>query len=87
MSDNEMHHSHRFVHGIAERLAEHHEKALRRKEEEALTEAVENAAFDLGADISRPTAGHAVVGYDVEADLGTDKEPPELRSPGVRTVS
>ncbi|MFD7402048.1 hypothetical protein ACFV7R_05120 [Streptomyces sp. NPDC059866] len=80
MSESEQPHHHHGARGIVERITEHHEQAVRRREEEALAEAAGSAAFDLGADIALPTAGHGPVGYDVEADLGTDKEPPELRS-------
>ncbi|MER5910374.1 hypothetical protein ABT124_07685 [Streptomyces sp. NPDC001982] len=68
------------VRGIVERINEHHEQAVRRREEEALDEAAESAAFDLATDIAHPAPGHNPVGYDVEADLGFDEEPPELRS-------
>lgn len=80
MSEAERPHPHHGVHEIVERITEHHEQAARRHEEEALTLAAETAAFDLGSDIGHPTVGHNPVGYDIDSDLGTDKEPPELRA-------
>ncbi|GGI94211.1 hypothetical protein [Streptomyces brasiliensis] len=79
MSESEGSHHHPGVRGIVERIAEHHEQAVQRREEEALSEAAENAAFDLATDIAHSTPGHDPVGYDVETDLGFDEEPPELR--------
>ncbi|WP_405984197.1 hypothetical protein [Streptomyces sp. NBC_00872] len=79
MSESERPHHHHGIHGIVERLTEHHEQAARRREEEVLAEAAETAAFDLGADIAHPMAGHQPVGYDVEADLGIDEEPSRPR--------
>ncbi|MFJ4847107.1 MULTISPECIES: hypothetical protein [unclassified Streptomyces] len=70
---------HEGVRGLVARIAEHHWEAVRKHEEDELTETVDEAAFDLGADIAHPGAGHGPVGYDVETDLGREKEPPELR--------
>lgn len=70
---------HEGVRGLVARIAEHHWQAVRRHEEEEVTEAVDQAAFDLGADIAHPGAGHGQVGHDVETGLGRDKEPPQLR--------
>ncbi|MFC0554329.1 hypothetical protein ACFFHJ_25885 [Planotetraspora thailandica] len=66
-------------HSLSELISEHHERAVRRHEEEALAEAAERAGFDLGTDIGHPTAQQTPAGYDVETDLGVDNEPPELR--------
>ncbi|MFF3905761.1 hypothetical protein ACFYZJ_07055 [Streptomyces sp. NPDC001848] len=70
---------HHGVRGLVQRMNEHHRDAVRRREEEELERAAEDAGFDLGADMAHPTVGPAAVGYDVEADLGLDNEPPELR--------
>ncbi|MEV6113339.1 hypothetical protein AB0L59_12670 [Streptomyces sp. NPDC052109] len=64
---------------IAARWARHHREAVARREEEELDRDADNAKFDLGADIAHPTSGHSPAGFDVEADIGQDKEPPELR--------
>ncbi|WP_327365431.1 hypothetical protein [Streptomyces sp. NBC_01217] len=79
MSDSERSQHHHGIHGIVEQITEHHEQAARRREEKALVEAAEGAAFDLGTDIAHPTAEHNSVGYDIEADLGFDEEPSQLR--------
>ena len=68
------------VRGLVERLSEHHRDAVRRRGEQELARDVEDAAFDLGADTAHPVAGHSAAGFDVEADVGRDNEPPELRS-------
>ncbi|MFF4211850.1 hypothetical protein ACFYZE_21350 [Streptomyces sp. NPDC001796] len=68
---------HHGVRGVVQRMNEHHRDAVRRREEEELERAAEDAGFDLGADMAHPTVGHGAVGYDVEADLGLDNEPPE----------
>jgi hypothetical protein len=70
---------HENVRGLVERMTEHHHEAVLRREEEELAQAMDGAAFDLGADIAHPTPGHAAVGYDVVTDVGLDSEPPELR--------
>ncbi|MGW1160178.1 hypothetical protein ACWD5Q_28590 [Streptomyces sp. NPDC002513] len=72
-------HHHHGVRGLVERMGEHHREAVQRREDEELARAAESAGFDLGADIALPTPGGAAVGYDVEADVGLDNEPPELR--------
>ncbi|WP_328629962.1 hypothetical protein OHA88_11820 [Streptomyces sp. NBC_00353] len=74
---NSRHHGH--VRNIVERISEHHDHAARQREENEMAEAVGGAAFDLGADIGHPGVPHSAVGYNVDADLGTE-EPPELRS-------
>jgi hypothetical protein len=71
---------HRYVREVVERISEHHDRAVQQREEEDLSEAVGEAVFDMGADISHPMVRHAALGYDVDADLGMDKEPPELRA-------
>jgi hypothetical protein len=82
MSDSEApsDHRHGHVRGIVERISEHHARAVRQREEEDLAEAVDEATFDLAADIGHPTVPHTAVGYDVEADIGIRNEPPEPRS-------
>ncbi|WP_055489113.1 hypothetical protein [Streptomyces sp. TP-A0356] len=60
-------------------MSEHHKDAVRRREEDELRQDVEAATFDLGADMALPTVGHAEGGFDVEADVGRDNAPPELR--------
>jgi hypothetical protein len=67
------------IRDIVERISEHHDRAMRQREEKELAEVVGGAAFDLGADIGQPGVPHRAVGYDVDADLGTE-EPPELRA-------
>jgi hypothetical protein len=81
MSDPEaqQEHHHGPLHGLSELIGEHHDRAVRRHEEEALAEAAEQAGFDLETDIGHPTAHQTPVGYDVETDIGLDNEPPELR--------
>ncbi|MGW9025108.1 hypothetical protein ACWGQ5_12915 [Streptomyces sp. NPDC055722] len=69
---------HENVRGLVERMTEHHHEAVLRREEE-LAQAMDGAAFDLGADIAHLTPGHAAVGSDVVTDVGLDSEPPELR--------
>ncbi|WP_405876610.1 hypothetical protein OG762_46350 [Streptomyces sp. NBC_01136] len=71
---------HGYVREIVEKISEHHDRAVRQREEEELAEAAGEAAFDLGADIGLPAVPHRAVGYDVDADLGIDKEPPQLRA-------
>ncbi|MEU3183894.1 hypothetical protein ABZ707_06725 [Streptomyces sp. NPDC006923] len=75
---SERHHG--YVREVVERISEHHHRAVRRREDEELAEAVGEAAFDMGADIGHPTVRHMAVGYDVDADLGIEKEPPEPRA-------
>jgi hypothetical protein len=77
MSDPEAQPQHH--HGLSELIREHHDRAVRRHEEEALAEAAEQAGFDLETDIGHPIAHQTAVGYDVETDLGIDDEPRELR--------
>jgi hypothetical protein len=81
MSDAEPHpnHHHGPLHGLADLISEHHDRVVRRHEEEALEEAADQAAFDLAADIGHPTVLHTPVGYDVESDIGIENEPPQLR--------
>ncbi|GAA4579659.1 hypothetical protein GCM10023194_05860 [Planotetraspora phitsanulokensis] len=81
MSDPEAQpqHHHGPLHGLSEMISEHHDRAVRRHEEEALAEAAEQAGFDLETDIGHPTAHQTAVGYDVETDLGIDDEPREPR--------
>ncbi|MFI8186018.1 hypothetical protein ACIF70_36720 [Actinacidiphila glaucinigra] len=79
MSDAEQtdrrHHGH--IQKFVERI--HHDHAVRQREEKELAEVVGGAAFDLGADIGHPGVSHSAVGFDINADLGTE-EPPELRA-------
>ena len=67
------------VRGLVRRMNEHHRDAVRRREDEELERAAEDAGFDLGADMAHPTVGHGVVAYDVETDVGLGDEPPEPR--------
>lgn len=79
MSEPEQPHRHHGIHDIVGRITEHHEQAARRREDEALAEAVATEAFDLGTDIARPAPGHQPVGYDIEADLGIGEESSDPR--------
>ncbi|MFF0223984.1 hypothetical protein [Streptomyces sp. NPDC004629] len=63
---------HPHVRHLLERAAEHHHRARTEREEAALENAIDGAAFDLAADIAHPTAGQAEFGYDVDTDLGVD---------------
>ncbi|KUJ58219.1 hypothetical protein ADL25_04425 [Streptomyces sp. NRRL F-5122] len=82
MSEADAHEeAHDGVRGLVERMSEHHRDAVRRREDEELAHAVDDAAFDLGTDIAHPTVGHAAVGFDADTDLALDNEPPELRGP------
>ncbi|WP_225823553.1 hypothetical protein [Streptomyces naphthomycinicus] len=66
------HDSHPHLRHLKERMAEHHRRAQAAREESDLEHAVDGAAFDLGTDIARPTAGGAEPGYDVDTDLGIE---------------
>ncbi|MEZ0074229.1 hypothetical protein [Planotetraspora sp. GP83] len=78
-SDHDHQHQHGHLRGIAERISEHHERAVQRREEDELVSAANQAGFDLGADIGHPTVRHTATTYDVETDIGFENEPPELR--------
>ncbi|MEV5149268.1 hypothetical protein AB0L14_33960 [Streptomyces sp. NPDC052727] len=58
---------------LRERMAEHHRRAQVEREESALDDAIDTAAFDLATDIAHPTAGGSEPGYDVDTDLGVDR--------------
>ncbi|MFJ8787825.1 hypothetical protein [Streptomyces sp. NPDC102462] len=62
---------HPHVRHLLERAAEHHHRVQAEREEAALENTIDAAAFDLAADIAHPTAGQTEPGYDIEADLGT----------------
>ncbi|MFJ5218433.1 hypothetical protein ACIP98_27395 [Streptomyces sp. NPDC088354] len=70
---------HEGVRDLVARIAERHWDAVRRHDEDELTQAAGEAASDLGADIAHPGAGHGPAGHDVEAGLGREKEPPAPR--------
>jgi hypothetical protein len=70
------HHAH--LDGLIESISEHHRRAVRRREDDALAEAADQAGFDLAADIAVPNAGHTPAAYDIESDIGIENEPPEL---------
>ncbi|MGW1006107.1 hypothetical protein [Streptomyces sp. NPDC002520] len=64
--------NHPHIRHIVERMAEHHRRVRAEHEEAALEEAIEGAAFDMGADIGHPTPGQGETGYDVDTDLGIE---------------
>ncbi|MGW2033315.1 hypothetical protein [Streptomyces argyrophylli] len=64
---------HHHLRHLRERMAEHHRRAQAEREESALEDAIDGAAFDLAADIAHPTAGGPEPGYDVDTDLGVDR--------------
>ncbi|MEU9886901.1 hypothetical protein AB0M95_14535 [Sphaerisporangium sp. NPDC051017] len=81
MRDAEQQHGHHgLLHGLAERVSEHHERAAQRREEEELAEAADSVAFDLDADLGHPTRHHTAAAYDVDADLGVQGQSPEPRA-------
>lgn len=61
---------------IAGRIRRHHERVVRRREEEALAEAAEHAAFDLESDIGHPRMHSGDQPFDLDEDLGAGHEPP-----------
>jgi hypothetical protein len=44
-----------------------------------LTRDAKLAGYDLSTDLAHPSPPHGVAGFDLEADIGRDNEPPELR--------
>jgi hypothetical protein len=74
--NSEPHHGH--IRNLANRLARHHERVESQRQEAELDDAIGAADFDLGADIGHPTATDDPVGYDIDRDLGIEKEPPNL---------
>ncbi|MFF4961042.1 hypothetical protein [Streptomyces sp. NPDC001222] len=67
---------HPHIRHIMDRMSEHHRRAQSEREEAALEDAIDGAAFDLGADIAHPAAGHGESGYDVDTDLGVQPQEP-----------
>jgi hypothetical protein len=63
---------HPHVRHMMEKVAEHHRRVQSEREESALENAIDGAAFDLATDIAHPTAGQAESGYDVDTDLGVE---------------
>ncbi|RCG31701.1 hypothetical protein DQ384_09145 [Sphaerisporangium album] len=81
MSDAEQQPGHHgLLHGLAERISEHHERAAHRREEEELAEAADSVGFDLDADLGHPTRHHTAAAYDLDADLGVANESPDRRA-------
>lgn len=70
MSDDEAPQSHWHLRDIGERISEHHRHTEQDREEEELSEAADEAGFDLGADLAHPTPRPAAESYDIDADLG-----------------
>ncbi|MEV5958274.1 hypothetical protein AB0M11_31715 [Streptomyces sp. NPDC051987] len=78
-----------YLQRLRERCTEHHRQARVAREETDLAEAVETAAFDLGADIAHPAPAHAEAAYDIDTDLGAGpRQPPSpaLSRPAVRSL-
>lgn len=64
---------HPHLRHITDAMAEHHRRVLAEREEAALDDAIDGAAFDLGTDIAHPAVGQGESGYDVDTDLGVDR--------------
>ncbi|MER7840702.1 hypothetical protein ABTY98_33605 [Streptomyces sp. NPDC096040] len=74
------HDGHPHLRHLKEQLTEHHRQARAEHEDAELEEAIDTAAFDLGADIAHPAAGHTASGYDVDTDIGVDPHQPAGRT-------
>jgi hypothetical protein len=76
--DGHRHQGH--LRGLADRIHEHHERAVHLREEEALAEAADQAGFDLETDIGHPTTHHPAA-FDMDTDIGMERD---TREPGDR---